>query len=170
MKEFNPVPEVIAWIKWAETRNNPLLKPIWDDSAATPNKVEYAVGYGHQIQPGEEWMMNGITRAQADDIFLKDLKKIGQPIANFLNKYKPDANDYQFSALLDLSYNAGPYGWQNWPLGLAIKAGKSDEEIIELLKKTALQSMNKKTGKLEFRQSHADRRAWEAELYKKKIQ
>lgn len=62
----------------------------------------YVIGFGHNILPGEEWMMEGITKEQAIDILKNDCKiaewKVRRAVIVQLNIN-------QFSALISLAYN-----------------------------------------------------------------
>lgn len=75
-----------------------------DDYAPTVGVIEYSIGYGHQIKPGETFN-EPISKEEASRILLNDLK----PRIYYLNKVLPSGlSDLQFTALLDntMSYGA----------------------------------------------------------------
>ena len=83
----------------------------------------YSIGYGHQIKPGEEHLMNGITQEQADILLQKDM---AQHTAGLL-KASPWVKDMPENvqvALRDMAYNMGPGFMKKFPnLEKALKEG-----------------------------------------------
>lgn len=76
--------------------------PYKDDYALTP-RVEYSIGYGHQIQPGEN--LTHVTREEAETILKNDLT----PRLNYLNQVlPPHLTDRQIGAILDYTMSFGP--------------------------------------------------------------
>ena len=66
----------------------------------------FTIGIGHQIQPGEEYLMSAkVTEEEAIDLFQKDIKKI---IADMNKNIKVPLNKNQQLALIDLRYRIGP--------------------------------------------------------------
>ena len=73
----------------------------------------YSVGYGHFIKPGEEALMNGITKEQAEALFAKDFethKNSAMNIPSF-----GDHPKYVQDALIDMTYNMGAGWYKKWP-------------------------------------------------------
>lgn len=71
------------------------------------------IGYGHKIVPGEESLLNGITKEQAEAIFAKDFESHRNAAMNI-----PTFNEhpkYVQDALIDMTYNMGPYWYKDWP-------------------------------------------------------
>ena len=62
----------------------------------------YVIGYGHNILPGEEWMMKGINENQAIEILKKDCLDSERKVTNAVTV---ELNENQFSALVSLAYN-----------------------------------------------------------------
>ncbi|MFA5014325.1 MAG: lysozyme [Actinomycetota bacterium] len=60
------------------------------------------IGFGHNILPGEEWMMNGITKEQAIEILRNDCKDAENKVRKAV---KVELNENQFSALVSLAFN-----------------------------------------------------------------
>jgi lysozyme len=66
----------------------------------------YTIGIGHQIQPGEEYLLTAtITEEQAIEIFAKDIEKI---VADMNKNIKVQLNKNQQLALISLRYRIGP--------------------------------------------------------------
>jgi GH24 family phage-related lysozyme (muramidase) len=83
-------------------------KAIYDDNKSTPDRIEYAIGYGHQIQPHEDHLINmTVTEQWATDTLKRDLAETFEPPVNKFITWK-GATQNQFDALIDLSYNCGP--------------------------------------------------------------
>lgn len=73
----------------------------------------YSIGYGHFIKPGEESLMQGITKEQAEALFAKDFethKNAAMGIPSFSEHPK-----YVQDALIDMTYNMGPGWYKSWP-------------------------------------------------------
>jgi GH24 family phage-related lysozyme (muramidase) len=92
---------------------------------AYPDQGGMSIGYGHQIQPGEEYLLKGsITKDKAEELFKQDT---GKARANVLAQTKGvKLNDEMLGALIDLAYN--------------LKGGLSDKKTGTLL--AALRSGN----------------------------
>ncbi len=73
------------------------LKPYRDGNG-------YAIGWGHFIEPGEEWMMNGITQAQADAILLQDIATAEEAVSKTITV---EGSPQFFDALMMFAYNIG---------------------------------------------------------------
>lgn len=74
-----------------------------DDYAPSP-QIEYSIGYGHQIAPGETFV-EPISKAQASALLMQDLT----PRIKYINKVLPTGlTNEQFTALLDLTMSMGP--------------------------------------------------------------
>jgi len=123
MNNYTASKELVKWIIEHEGFSS---VAYFDDYAGTPNVVEYSIGYGHQIQPGEEYLKTAtITKAQAGELMEADLNKN----ASFLQKkLKVKVNQSQFDALLNLCYAVGP-GNASYIINM-INEGKPKAEII----------------------------------------
>lgn len=87
----------------------------------------YSIGYGHQIQPSENYLLNAtITREQAQKIFQRDLIPREQAINNLV---KVPINQNQFDALISLIYNIGIGNFSGSSLLQSINSGASEDEI-----------------------------------------
>ncbi len=75
----------------------------YPDGSANGQQL-YSIGYGHQIQPSESYLLNTtITQQQAEQLLTKDL----QAVANILNGSGINYTQGQYDALLDFGFNAG---------------------------------------------------------------
>lgn len=80
-----------------------------------------AVGYGHDLQPGESFP-DGITQAEAEALLIQDLNTRYAPVVNSL--VPSDCTQNQFDALCDFSFNLGTgslgtmlaHGWDQVPV------------------------------------------------------
>jgi lysozyme len=79
---------------------------------------KWAVGFGHQLQPGEWW--DRITLAQAIDLLRGDLSKTERRIRELV---KVPLRPGQFDALVSLTYNIGPTAFADSTLLKKLNAG-----------------------------------------------
>jgi len=78
-----------------------------------------AIGYGHEILPGEDWS-GGITREQASNLLDQDLI----PVENTINNnVTVSISQNQFDALADFIYNVGVTAFLNSTLLSDLNAG-----------------------------------------------
>ena len=95
----------------------------------------YSIGYGHFIKPGEEALMNGITKEQAEALFAKDFESHKSAAMNI-----PSFNDhpkYVQDALIDMTYNMGPGWYKKWPETIAKLQAKDYKGVMnEILNST----------------------------------
>lgn len=68
-----------------------------------------SIGYGHQIQPGEN-IVSPITPAEADALFASDAAAAARTVSNAL---QVQTTQNQFDALTDLAYNIGSAAFLN---------------------------------------------------------
>jgi GH24 family phage-related lysozyme (muramidase) len=75
-----------------------------------PTPQKRSIGWGHQIQPGENYTK--ITKAKADELFDKDIKKIEAAVNRLLKKTNPKFKYTQnfIDGMCSLIYNCGEYG------------------------------------------------------------
>ena len=132
---------IINWIKGHEGVS---LYPYFDDYAGTPDRIEYSIGYGHQIQPQESWLWNGITRAQAEAMLIKDIKQIQQLIRWRVTRH---LNQKQMDALTNLVYSIG-IGGASQIIDL-LNAHVSKKIIIPIWRNTGIYWQGKKWANLQ---------------------
>lgn len=64
------------------------------------------IGWGHVIKPGEHHMLDGITQAEADAIFTRDLEEHTKYIQGDVGAKVP-LNDYVYAAFASFAFNLG---------------------------------------------------------------
>lgn len=94
-----------------------------------PDAKGYSIGYGHYIKKGEDHLMDGITKKQADELFSNDVKEV----VDSLNKaIKVPLNPDQQDALVVLGYNIG---WPNIPGLKLIKLINNKAPMSDIVKR-----------------------------------
>ncbi len=83
-----------------------------------------SIGYGHQIKPGEDHLRNGITQAQAEELFRHDT---GWAVEAVNRNVRVPLTQNQVDALVDIAYNTGPTNFANSPVVRALNAGNTAE-------------------------------------------
>jgi GH24 family phage-related lysozyme (muramidase) len=75
-----------------------------------PSPTKRSIGWGHQIQPGENYTV--ITKEQADKIFEQDIKRIEASVNRLLKKTNPNFKYTQgfIDGMASLIYNCGEHG------------------------------------------------------------
>lgn len=104
------------------------LKPYKDDYSGT-SRVEYSIGYGHQIQPGEEYLMQGITKQKANELFLKDIVKYVKAVNDGLTV---QVTQSVFDMLVSFCYNVGTGAFKKSRLLKAINEQKGNTYVAAL--------------------------------------
>ena len=89
---------------------------------AYPDAGKMAIGYGHQILPGENFA-GGVTTAQADALYKSDMGKAQATVAKLTAGLKLSTG--QLGALADYQFNTGALA--NSHILALIRAGKYDE-------------------------------------------
>lgn len=134
-------------------------KPYRDDMGGTP-RIEHSIGYGHQIKPGEEWMMTAtLTKAQAGQIFNQDLERFETAINK---QIKVPIQQNQFDALLMFTYNLGEGKLSK--LSPLINAGRDSTEVASRMLQYVYWKGNPKGGDKPF-EPLVRRRKYEADLF-----
>ncbi|PAW94081.1 hypothetical protein CKK33_11475 [Mucilaginibacter sp. MD40] len=123
---MNVTQDYIDWLAEEEAFSSKAYK---DGSV---NGVQmYSIGYGHQIQPNEQYLRTAtIDKAKGKQLLNTDVKDR----VNFVNsKLKKAITQNQFHACVDCCYNAGVGAWQNEILPL-INGGSSAATIAAKIK------------------------------------
>jgi len=119
---MNASSQLIDFLKNSEGLS---LKPYKDDKIGTPN-IEYSIGFGHQIKPGEEYLMNGISKAKAVELLTSDLAVMSNTVNSHISV---GLQQNQFDSLVHFVYNTGPQAFIDSTLLKKINA-KADDSII----------------------------------------
>jgi len=100
------------------------------DGKDKDGKPLYTIGIGHQIQPGEEYLLSAtITEEEAILLFNKDIEKI---LADMNKNIKVPLNKNQQLALISLRFRIGPGYFNNSTLLKELNKGnyqKASEEF-----------------------------------------
>jgi GH24 family phage-related lysozyme (muramidase) len=94
----------------------------YDDGAGNAT-----VGYGHMVLPHEDFS-EGLTEAQARDLFAKDVDRVVHPA---LDKIKVHLTQNQIDALGSFIYNVGPGTFEKHVLPI-VNAGVPDQVTAEM--------------------------------------
>lgn len=101
-------------------------KPYWDYQ-------QWTVGYGTRVPDGklEEYQTVGITKEDAEQQLLDYLKKDGEAVNKFIDKYGLTFTQGMFDAVLSLSYNCGS-SWLNKTstLHTAVVQGWTGDDLL----------------------------------------
>lgn len=83
------------------------------------------IGYGHVIEPGENYTY--LTQDEAQALLINDL---GVYVASVQKEFQGvTLSQNQFDALVDICYNLGPYAWPKLNLTADVKSGASADVI-----------------------------------------
>lgn len=105
-----------------------------DDDKSTPGRVEYSIGYGHQIQPYEQHLLTAkLTKDQALDILQKDLQTRLDALNSALTVR---LHDKQKIALLDYSMSMSPDSLRSGSVVRLINSRAPITDIISRLLST----------------------------------
>lgn len=101
----------------------------------------FSIGYGHQIQPYENYLLNShLSETQARDIFTNDLKAREQAVNNLVSI---TLQQNQFDALVSLVYNIGIGNFAGSSVLKSINTGAGQDTI-----KTDWKKWNKSQGSI----------------------
>ena len=103
----------------------------WEGFVGTAYRGEdywnQTIGYGHVIQPGENYTT--ITQEQADALLRSDLTTYINSVKNQFSAVTLKQN--QFDALVSLCYNLGAYIWSSINLTAAVKSNEPAATITQ---------------------------------------
>ena len=102
--------------------------PYKDDYRGTA-RIEYSVGYGHQIKPGEEYLMNGITKEQGNALFANDIKYYVEAVNIAL---QVPVTQQVFDMLVSFAYNVGVGAMKKSKLLNAINTNQPANTIVQI--------------------------------------
>ncbi|HKU64445.1 MAG TPA: lysozyme [Rhizomicrobium sp.] len=112
-------PRLVEFLKSYEKSptGGPGLKPY-----RSPERGSDTVGWGHKILPGEDYS-RGLTVAEADQLFLKDLARHQRLVQE---RVKVPLTQQQFDAMVSLAYNL-PAAFNPGPLNTSTLLSKLNE-------------------------------------------
>lgn len=90
---------------------------VYDDGAGNET-----IGYGHLVLEEEDYS-GGITEAQANELFAKDVERVVNPS---LDKIEVDLMQHQIDALGSFIYNVGPRAFERFVLDY-INSGRAKD-------------------------------------------
>ena len=90
-----------------------------------------SIGYGHFIKPGEEALLNGITRAKADELFDEDVKAF-EACVNRGVTVRLSQNE--FDALVSFTYNVGCAAFTKSTLLKMLNQNRREEAACQFLR------------------------------------
>jgi len=111
------------------------LYPYIDDYAGTPEVVEYSIGYGHQIQPGENYLFYGITKDKAEQLMKADATRAGKSVTLYV---KRNLNQSQYDALTNLVYSIGAGNFKNSNVVKLINSHAPANKVKQAWKQTGV--------------------------------
>lgn len=86
----------------------------------------FSIGFGHFIESGEEWMLNGITQDQADSIFETDLRNVEDAINSTITA---GLTQPEFDGLCMFAFDIGYTNFPSSSLARIINAGQTPKQI-----------------------------------------
>lgn len=108
----------------------------WEGFSATPypdgwnNGVQlYSIGYGHQIKPNEQYLMEGVTRTKAAELMQSDVWEVERCINNNVNV---SLSQNEFDALGSFVFNLGCPRFSGSTLLKKLNDGKKSEAALQL--------------------------------------
>ena len=106
-------PTYIEYFNWLRLKENVRYK-AYPDGKDEKGNPKFAIGMGHQILPGEEYLLQTtISEQKVRELFKSDIEKIVKDV-NSLVKVPLTKN--QKLALVSIRYNVGPGGFRSGKL------------------------------------------------------
>jgi len=91
------------------------------DGVDSQGRALFSIGMGHQIQPGEEYLLNKtITEQEVRDLFKRDIESIVKDVESAV---KVPLNRNQKLAIVSIRYNTGPGGFRSGRLLNTLNSG-----------------------------------------------
>jgi lysozyme len=91
-----------------------------------PGSSLYSIGYGHQIKPGEEYLMQGIDDQKAEDLLIQDLVTSVNAVNDTIQR---TITQDQFDALVSYAYNIGTGSFKSGTLEQLVNSNASQSTI-----------------------------------------
>jgi len=113
-------PTYVEYFNWLRLKENVRYKAYPDGKDSKGNQ-KYAIGMGHQILPGEEYLFNTtISEEKVRELFKSDIEKIVKDVNSVV---KVPLTRNQKLALVSIRYNVGPGGFRSGKLLSTLNSG-----------------------------------------------
>jgi len=126
---FSPTPQggeptYQEYFDWLRLKENVIYKAKRDGQDEKGN-AKFSIGMGHQIQPGEEYLLNRtISEQEVRELFKKDIEKVVQDVNSVV---QVPLTRNQKLALVSIRYNVGPGGFRSGNLLTTLNQRKYPE-------------------------------------------
>ena len=118
--------EIVELAEYIKSHEGLSLNPMYCEG----NKL--SIGYGHVILKKENWMRNGITQEDAENILYEDLDKVEKAVEELLNKDSIELSSSQKIAIIHFVYSLGIGNFKKSSLYKTIKVKtKRGEKLSE---------------------------------------
>jgi lysozyme len=162
---FSPTPEKAKptyeeYFNWLRLKESVTYTAKRDGQDKQGNPL-FSIGMGHQIVPGEEYLLNRtISEQEVRELFKKDIEKVVQDVDSVV---KVPLNRNQKLALVSIRYNVGPGGFRSGNLLSTLNSG--DYQKASFLIPNFIVTSNGGV----YNQGLANRRRTEAVLFSKPV-
>ncbi len=113
-------PTYVEYFNWLRLKENVRYKAYPDGKDEKGNQ-KFAIGMGHQILPGEEYLLNTtISEEKVRELFKSDIEKIVKDVNSVV---KVPLTRNQKLALVSIRYNVGPAGFRRGNLLSTLNQG-----------------------------------------------
>ena len=114
------------------------FSPVAVEDSAVDGKIMHSIGFGHQIQPYESYLMDAtIDIDKATELEQQDIAKEIEPWVNKFCVHINNVTQNMYDALVDICYNVGP-GVLRYHFAQAILNGSGQATISNLWTQTAI--------------------------------
>lgn len=112
----NPIksePTYQEYFDWLRLKENVIYKAKQDGKDFNGN-IKFSIGMGHQILPGEDYLLNTtISESKVRELFKSDIEKIVEDVNSVV---RVPLTRNQKLALVSIRYNVGPGGFRSGQL------------------------------------------------------
>jgi lysozyme len=115
------------YFNWIRMLENVTYRAKRDGKDKSGNAL-YSIGMGHQIQPGEEYLLNKtITEDEVRALFKKDIEKVARDVESVV---RVPLTKNQKIALVSIRYNTGSGGFRSGNLLSTLNSGNYAKTAI----------------------------------------
>ncbi len=113
-------PTYVEYFNWLRLKEN-VRYTAYPDGKDEKGNQKYAIGMGHQILPGEEYLLSTtISEEKVRELFKSDIEKIVKDVNSVV---KVPLTRNQKLALVSIRYNVGPAGFRRGNLLSTLNQG-----------------------------------------------